>query len=131
MTKLHQSIKLNLQPAEPLWQRVPTQDRQGQSLGDFMMLIPHFNAWSSIKQELAIVAIESELKRFSKQIVFADFNMKINILWISLRPQSGVMLAFVEALQQLLPEARLIASRAEIMMGVGSTRALKKQAKLR
>ncbi len=110
---------------------MPTQDPNGQPLCDFMMLVPRFSRWPEVKQALAIRAIEGELERFSKHIVFADFNIKINILWVSLRPENGVMMAFVGALQQQLPEAVLIASKAEMMMGGNAAKEAKQQARLR
>jgi len=121
--------KLNLKPAGPLWQRVPTKDAKGRPLGDFMMLIPRFNRWPSIKQTSAIQAIEQELARFSERVVFADFNTKLNLLWISLRPEKGVMMALAGAVQARVPEAVLIASHAEVMVGAGKPS--KDQARLR
>jgi len=131
MTGLHHPIKLNIHPAEPLWKRAPTQDPNGQPLCDFMMLVPRFSRWPEARQASAIRAIEGELERFSNYIVFADFNIKINLLWISFRPDSGVMMAFVEALQQQLPEAVLIANKAEVVMGANAAKEAKPQARLR
>lgn len=130
MTKAKTPSKLNLEPAGPLWQRVPTKDEEGRPLGDFMMLIPRFNRWPQVKQASALQAIEAELNRFSERVVFADFNTKLNLLWISMRPEKGVMMALVCALQKELPEAVLIASKAEMMMGA-SARPMNSQARLR
>ncbi len=121
MAGCNDPIKLNFCPAGPLWGRVPTQDQAGQPLADFMVLIPRFNGWPKAKQARAIKAIEDGLTRFDRQIVFADFNIKINLLWVSLRPEKGVMMAFIKALQVQVPEAVLIANEAEMVVGEAVT----------
>lgn len=42
--------------------------------------------------------------------VFADLNLRLNVLWVSVRPIPGICLEFA-ALAAWVPEARLVAQR--------------------
>ena len=117
MQQAKSPVNFNLVPGGPLWQRVPSQDANGKPLADFMLLIPRFNQWPAVKQAAAIQAIDQSLAYFSERVVFADFNTKLNLLWISLSPEKGVMSALVDSLQAGVPEAVLVANQAEVMWG--------------
>ena len=68
----------------------------------------------------------SELRRvisgFDERVVFADLNLKLNILWISMRPGPEGCIAVVEAIKAAIPEAMLVASQYEAMMGMAGGR---------
>jgi len=116
---LHQDTLL---PGQPLWQRVPTKDENGYALNDFMMLIPKFSHWPEIKRQLALKALENVISGLEERIVFADFNLKLNLLWISIRPDPKGCIAVVEAIKKVVPEAMLVASQYEAMMGMAGGR---------
>jgi len=97
-----------LQPnQEPLYKRLPTHDEDGKYLSDFMMLIPglrnlpatHFNSRLSFLHNLLM---EHE------DVVFADLNTPLNLLWISVRARHGIIGEVSTAIRIHIPEARLV-----------------------
>ena len=42
------------------------------------------------------------------EIVFADLNMKINVLWVSIKPRIGLIERITVDIQSHIPEAKLI-----------------------
>ncbi|NIP73352.1 MAG: hypothetical protein GWO16_10130, partial [Gammaproteobacteria bacterium] len=67
------SIELN--PAEPLWKRVPTRDADGTRLSDFMMIIPKLRARPRARVDRTAAEIQGVLARYQKVVVFADLNL--------------------------------------------------------
>ena len=120
MKPLISSVVANAEPGGPLWLRAPTKDEEGRPLSDFMMLVKGFNRWPQARQEQVFQLISTELARFADSVVFADLNTKINLLWISHRPGKGFALTLANALHAKVPEAVLIANKAEMMMGAGA-----------
>jgi hypothetical protein len=100
-----------------MWQRVPTEDDQGRPLNDFMMLIPKLRHWPAARRQTALQALQQVFSEFDQVVVFADLNLKLNLLWISMRPQSGGCIGLAAAIQQRLPEAVLVANQAEVILG--------------
>lgn len=100
---------IELQPAAPLWQRVPTHDEHGHPLSDFMMLIPRLSRRSRRYQQVVIAELETVLAGFATLVVFVDLNFKLNLLWVSVRPRPGICLELPLAIQARVPEARLVA----------------------
>jgi len=43
-----------------------------------------------------------------QQVVFADLNVPLNLLWVTLIPEFGLIATMAESLRQRIPEARLI-----------------------
>ncbi len=103
---------LSLEPNTPLWQRVPTKDETGQYLGDFMVLIPGLKKKSSEKRKQIINALETVLEYYKGTVVFADLNMKMNLLWVSIKPVKGMMIEIPAAIIASVPEAKLISDKA-------------------
>lgn len=95
----------------PLWQRVPTKDSSGQYLGDFMMIIPSLKKASSADKKDTLNRISQVLARYSDTVVFADLNMKMSLLWISIKPVKGMMLEIPTAIIESFPDAKLISDR--------------------
>ncbi len=102
---------LSLEPNTPLWQRVPTKDETGQYLGDFMVLIPGLKKKSVESRKQIINALEAVLASFHETVVFADLNMKMNLLWVSIKPVKGMMTTIPAAIIASVPEAKLISDR--------------------
>ena len=102
---------LELTPNAPLWQRVPTKDESGKYLGDFMMIIPGLKKKSPAHRKTIINKISLVLARYPDAIVFADLNMKMSLLWISVKPLKGIMAEIPSAIIELIPEAKLISDR--------------------
>ncbi len=106
----------HLKPAKPLWQRAPTKLSDGTNVSDFMMLIPKLKESSPVYQQQVAESIGRVLQSYGKAIVFADLNLKINILWVSVRPIPGICLELAHVIQHVVPEALLVSSQADAMM---------------
>ena len=98
-------------PAIPLWQLVPTRDSAGRRLTDFMMLIPRLRNRTPAEIEQASRDIQSVLE-LNQDVVFADLNLKLNLLWVSLRPRQGAISELAAAIRLRVPEAVLVAHYA-------------------
>lgn len=94
--------------AEPLRKRVPSHDEHGKPLSDFMMLIPGLRDKPKHLVDAAIQDVHIALTHFSHAVVFAEFNLKLNLLWVSIRPIQGIRFEIASAIQRHVPEAKLI-----------------------
>ncbi len=82
-----------------------------------MMLIPSIRRWPRARRELALAAIQQVFSEFGEQVVFADLNLKLSLLWVSIRPGGSGCIGLAAAIKQRVPEAVLVASQAEAMAG--------------
>ena len=98
-------------PAEPLWKRVPTRGDDGRPLSDFMMLIPKLGERPKGDCARAVERIQRVLERYHHAVVFADLNLRLNVLWISIKPIPGMVLELATAIKLAVPEALLVAQR--------------------
>jgi hypothetical protein len=112
--RIHASAALTAAPSPglPLWQLAPTHDASGHLLTDFMMLIPRLRSRPPIEIERASRDIQAVLARH-QDVVFADLNLKLNLLWVSLRPRQGAISELVAAIRLRVPEAVLVAHYVE------------------
>ena len=94
--------------SEPLRKRAPSRDEDGRALSDFMMLIPGLREKPKHLIESTIQDMHLALSRFNHVVVFAEFNLKLNLLWVSLKPVNGIRLEIAGAIQELVPEAKLV-----------------------
>ena len=99
-------------PGLPLWQVAPTRDSAGHRLTDFMMLIPRLRNRPPVEIERASRDIQAVLA-LHQDVVFADLNLKLNLLWISLRPRPGAISELAAAIRLRVPEAVLVGHYAE------------------
>lgn len=96
-------------PAEPLWQRAPTHDNEGHPLSDFMMLIPKLSKRSQIQINQTLKRLQDVLNHYQDTVVFVDLNLRLNVLWVSVKPVPGICLELPTAIKSCVPEALLIA----------------------
>jgi len=99
-------------PGLPLWQLAPTRDTAGVRLTDFMMLIPRLHSRPRAEIERASRDIQAVLA-LHQDVVFADLNLKLNLLWVSLRPRPGAISELVAAIRLRVPEAVLVGHYAD------------------
>lgn len=99
-----------LLPAEPLHKRAPGRDESGKPYGDFMMIIPGLRTKPAHLIEQTINELNLVLSQFSHAVVFADLNLKINLLWITVRPSRDIGLAIASTVRLHVPEAKLVAA---------------------
>ncbi|HEY0664074.1 MAG TPA: hypothetical protein VGD18_05640 [Thiobacillaceae bacterium] len=98
-------------PALPLWQLAPTRDPRGRLLTDFMMLIPRLRTRTPLEIERVSRDIQAVLG-LHRDVVFADLNLKLNLLWVSLQPRQGAISELVAAIRLRVPDAVLVAHYA-------------------
>jgi hypothetical protein len=101
---------LTMDPAEPLWKVVPTRDEDGQPLSDFMMLIPGLRSRPEHQIQARLDEIHCALVQF-QEVVFANLNLRLNLLWVSVRIRRRVILEIATAIRSRVPEAVLIADK--------------------
>ncbi|RMG29380.1 MAG: hypothetical protein D6721_06235 [Gammaproteobacteria bacterium] len=101
---------LPLDAAEPLYRRAPRTDAEsGKPLSDFMMFIPQLGRKPPRLVQEVIRRIERVLHQYADIVVFADLNLKINVLWVVVRPVPGACLDLPMAINAQVPEALLVA----------------------
>lgn len=93
---------------EPLRKRAPAVDECGKALADFMMIIPGLRDKPLHLLQQAMQDIHSALACFEEAVVFAELNLKLNLLWVSIRPLHGARLEIAAAVQNRIPDARLV-----------------------
>lgn len=98
---------------EPLWKVAPKRDAEGRPYVDFMMLAPGLKKRPDHEIEALARVIQGVLARFEEWVVFADLNLKLNILWVSHKYHPGVMAGIVAALRAQAPELKLVAHNPE------------------
>ncbi len=106
-------ISFEYLPAEPLWKRAPSRDEQGRPLSDFMMIVPGLSTRSHDHIQRTLREIETVLNTYRHAVIFADMNLRLNILWVTVRPIPGVCLELATAVKLCVPEALLVAHKQE------------------
>jgi len=97
-----------LSPAEPLWKIAPTRDADGKPVSDFLMIIPKLSKKPKHYIQRTLSDIETVLQQFNHTVIFANIDMKLNTLWVSLKPKHGVLLEIVAAVKLRVPEAVIV-----------------------
>ena len=92
---------------EPLYKRLPTHDENGQFLSDFMLLIPGLKHRTGRHLTSRLETIHAVLGNHD-DVVFADLNAPLNLLWVSVRTGHGVINELVAEIRLHIPEARLV-----------------------
>jgi hypothetical protein len=93
---------------EPMLNRVPVRDEFGKPLSDLMMLLPGLRDRPQLHIKRTIQIIHDVLEGFSETVVFAEFNTKSNMLWVSMRPVRGARVSIASAIRERVPEAKLV-----------------------
>ncbi|MDQ7015725.1 MAG: hypothetical protein Q9N68_05035 [Gammaproteobacteria bacterium] len=104
---------LILEPSQPLWKRAPKRDKNGVSLFDFILHIPKLNKKPLKQQQETVLQIEKIFDLYQDKIVFADLNLKINVLWVSIKPIPGLSYEIAAAIKIRVPEAIMVANQYE------------------
>ena len=108
-TEQSSSIQASMmQSSEPLWKRAPTRDLSGKPYADFMMLIPGLRDFDTSRIKEIVSKMESVLKHYEKDIILADLNLKINVLWVTIEPHLGLSTEIAALMHHVIPEAKLV-----------------------
>jgi len=92
---------------EPLYKRLPTHDENGQFLSDFMLLIPGLKHRTGQHLKIRLETIHAVLGSHD-DVVFADLNAPLNLLWVSVRTRHGLINELVAEIRLHIPEVRLV-----------------------
>ena len=101
-----------IQQSEPLWKRVPTRNQYGKPYVDFMMLIPGLKNFDSSKLQDIIKKVEAVLQHYEKDIILADLNLKLNVLWVTINPNIGLTTEIAALIHHVVPEAKLVSQHS-------------------
>ena len=102
-----------LQPAEPLWKRVPSRGHDGRPLSDFMMFIPRLRDKPKREFAVTVARLQRVFEHYQHAVVFADLNPRLNVLWVTVKPIPGMCLELAAAIKLAVPEALLVAERID------------------
>ncbi len=97
-----------LAPSEPLWRRAPTRDEFGLPVSDFRMLISGLKKRPCYEIKARVEQIQYILRRHQDIVLFADLNLKINLLWVSVRSEAHQDMNIAAEIHNLIPEAKLL-----------------------
>jgi len=73
-----------------------------------MMIIPGLKKKPPRLINRTVNDVHLALARFPHAVVFAEFNLRLNLLWVSIRPIHGIRFKIAGAIQEYVPEARLV-----------------------
>jgi hypothetical protein len=77
-------------------------------LSDFMMLIPRLGTAPILRRERIYAELRAVFRDFGGQVRFADLNLRLSLLWISVEASPGVIRDLAGAIRRRIPEAVLI-----------------------
>ncbi len=102
------TVYRDILPAEPLRKRVPERDADGQALADIMVLIPGLRELPQHLLQAAVARIQTVCACYAHAVAFAELNLRLNLLFVSVKPITGIRNEIFDALRGFLPEARLV-----------------------
>ena len=97
-----------LDASQPLRKRAPAVDENGRALSDFMIIIPNLRKRPEQRIQQTMQDIHRVLAGFDDSVVFAELNLRLNLLWVSIRPITGIRDDIAQALRSVIPDARLV-----------------------
>jgi hypothetical protein len=97
-----------LGPALPLWRIAPTRDDDGRCLADFMMLIPRLRSRPAAAREEVARRVREVCEAYRGQVVFAEVNYALNLLWVSVAAEPGLAGRVAQSIRGRIPDARLV-----------------------
>jgi hypothetical protein len=80
-------------------------------LSDFMMFIPGLSRKPKHQLIETVDQIHAVFDTYHRAVAFADLNLRLNVLWVSVRPIPGICLELASALRMRVPEALLVAHK--------------------
>jgi len=92
---------------QPLYERAPALDENGKPYADFMLLVPGLNKLPAAELKVKMVRLQAVLVNYS-EVVFADLNMRLNLLWVSIQPKAGLIQEITVDVQRHHPEVKLV-----------------------
>jgi hypothetical protein len=106
---------LELLRNDPLHERVPTHDEEGNALGDFMMLFPGLRDLAEANLRYKVDILADILSQY-REVVFVDLNVPLNLLWVSIKHKPGLVLELSTYVKSRIPEAKLVGVPPEALV---------------
>ena len=76
-----------------------------------MMIIPGLRDQPPSMLGATVARLQTVFTHYADTVVFVDLNVRLNLLWVSVKPIPGICLALPAAIQAWVPDARLVAER--------------------
>ncbi len=76
-----------------------------------MMIIPGLRDMHQTQLVSVVEEVERVLNHYRNAVVFADLNLRLNVLWVTVRPIPRICLDIASAIHFVLPDARLVAHK--------------------
>lgn len=105
-----------LAPGGDLWRHAPTRDAAGRPVCDLLMLLPGLRRGGNT-QTLLCQQLQLVLQGFGDRVLFADLNVRLGVLWVSVKGEAGLSAEVIEAIRARISGARVVghyASRAPV-----------------
>ncbi len=78
-----------------------------------MMILPHLSQQPDQRVKRKLQVIEMVLGQYQDAVIFAEVNLKLNTLWVTVKPVPGICLELAAAIKVQIPEALLVAQKQE------------------
>ena len=76
-----------------------------------MMIIPGLREKHGAELLSIVDRVEHVLNYYRNAVIFADLNLRLNVLWVTVRPIPRICLDIASAIHLRIPEARLVAQK--------------------
>ena len=96
-----------LSPGGDLWRYAPTADTQGRALSDLMLLLPGLQQGRSVSI-LVRQQVQEVLQSFGERIHFANLNLRLGILWVTVVSEPGLCGEVADAITTRIVGARVV-----------------------
>jgi hypothetical protein len=101
------------EPGAPLHQRAPRRDAEGRPVSDLMLLFPALKKGLQPVVDRVSAELAATLAAFGERVLFAELNLKLGLLWVSVRAEPGLCHEVAQTVRARLPEARVVGSWLE------------------
>jgi len=90
-----------------LWRYVPVKDSENKAFCDLLVLLPGIKKNRDL-QVLMRHQLQEVLKGFGDQVLFADLNLQLGLVWVTVAPEPGLCGDVAEAIRGRVEGARLV-----------------------
>lgn len=102
------SNRLMVSPADALWRYAPSRDENHSPTSDLMMLLPGLKSASNQVRDVIQNQLQDVLESFDDRILFADLNLRLGILWVTVRSEVGLCAEVINAIRNRIEDARSV-----------------------
>lgn len=100
-------VPAEMSPGGDLWRYAPVRDSRGRALSDLMMLLPGLQQDRTL-QILIRQQLQEVLEGFGECIQFADLNLRLGILWVTVASEPGLCGEVADAIRARIESARVL-----------------------